>query len=231
MEKPSLQAMIIGIILLSVMMLAILYGFGFFFHDEALSTLISAYILIVLIISTPILFYLGRMKSEKTKMSNLPLEKHKRRIEVGVSLGVLIDNGIRILAKSDTCSFNNLYLKRLLEYNAVFYMQGKLDQIYGPFPADNQKINRNIGDSTSPLPEINYISYGFKLPSRTTHKYTDSFAIILISYPTNFESHIINRKQIFSSYFEKLKIRFVDLKHLESNFKTIQNEIHLLSLM
>ncbi|MFW9854942.1 MAG: hypothetical protein ACFFFG_07765 [Candidatus Thorarchaeota archaeon] len=234
MEKPPLHVVIIGIIafssiLIATLIMATFYGISLF--DEEQLTLISAVILIILVISTPIILYQLNLKPEKPTISTVPSKVRKRMLEFGIAFGVLIDDSMKLFAKSDRFSLPDHYIKSLLEYSAVLYMQGKLDQLYGPFPVDSQLMIRTGDILQNDLPAINYFSFGFKFHTRENHKNTSPLAILLITYPKEVESRIIDRKEVFTSYLEKLKIRFENFNKLAGNIETLQNEILLLSLL
>ncbi|MFW9777878.1 MAG: hypothetical protein ACFFE8_03410 [Candidatus Heimdallarchaeota archaeon] len=229
MERPPLYVLIIGSATAIIILIAILHGLMIF--DEATLESFSWIILLVLMGSTPIIFYQFMLNSKIQQTDAIQSETHQKVMEIGIAFGVLMNDRMKLLAKSERCNFPDHYIKSLLEYSAVFYLQGKTDQLYGPFPIDSQNMNRSVSQSTSSFPAFDYFSYGFKFSKQTTFKNTDPLAIFLIHYPKHFESRIIGRKEVFSSYLEKLRDRLVDFNEIISDIDIIQNEVHLLSLL
>ena len=84
-------------------------------------------ILLIIMASVGIGFFMWQKKV-------VILPRDLENLSIAVCLGSLTDDGLSIQGKSENCSFDDHELRSMIEYSAVLYQHGEIENIYGPFP-------------------------------------------------------------------------------------------------
>lgn len=155
---------------------------------------------------------------------------------IGICVGSFTDSGPTIHSKSSFCPFTESFLQSMLVYAAVLYRHGEYGNIYGPFPITN--VKEKVEMETSEPKEMNFISFGFKKPSKTGNDVRDfdegtgSLAVMLLFYPQEYDSQITLRKKRLKNMFSSDIKTVTDISGLNNEkLERIVNEIRILSLL
>ncbi|UCE14456.1 MAG: right-handed parallel beta-helix repeat-containing protein, partial [Candidatus Heimdallarchaeota archaeon] len=124
-----------------------------------------------------------------------------------VCLGTLTDEGITIQEKSEGCPFNDQELLSMIEYSAVLYQHGEIEDIYGPFPQTSISKDSEI--------EWHFLSFAFRVKdesaedTRIVRKGGISPAILLVFYERQFDAIILAQKKIIKTYLQSVEVKDV----------------------
>ena len=147
------------------------------------------------------------------------------KIELGITIGSITDEGLIIQGKSKSCPFNDHLLLSMLEYSAILYQHGEIDNTYGPFPLTGMKTDELTNEF--PYERIKFISYGFKVKLNTKD---EGLAILIVYYPDRFDGVVSTIKKRLNTLFKSVVNENLTISCFNQEIiDKIENEIQIIS--
>ncbi|MFX1283612.1 MAG: NosD domain-containing protein [Promethearchaeota archaeon] len=134
----------------------------------------------------------------KKKAAVLP--RDLENLSIAVCIGSLTDEGLSIQGKGGNCSFDDHELRSMIEYSAVLYQHGEIENIYGPFPHTSiveptdiewhfLSFSFNVRDNMVKDPRI--LKLGGVVP-----------AILIIFYQKQFDKIILSKRDEITQFLK-----------------------------